>query len=100
MKTGYQNKQTFTTGENWLKNYFITKARKYQNTKKTLYYSNEPVSKRFSPKSSLICSRSRKAKILTTGIQVVFRGLKFETNAEIGQISADFEMGRFEIGSN
>jgi hypothetical protein len=25
--------------------------------------------------------------------------LKFEPNAEIGQISADFEMERFEIGS-
>jgi len=24
---------------------------------------------------------------------------KFEPDAEIGQISADFEMGRFEIGS-
>ena len=46
-----------------------------------------------------VCSRSRKTKILTTGIHVVFRGLKFEPDAEIGQISADFEMGRFEIGS-
>ena len=36
---------------------------------------------------------------LTTGIHVVFRGLKFESDAEIGQISVDFEMGRFEIGS-
>jgi len=42
---------------------------------------------------------SRKAKILTTGIHGVFRGLKFEPDAEIGQISADFEMGRFGIGS-
>jgi len=47
-----------------------------------------------------VCSRSRKAKILTTGIHVVFRGLKIEPDAEIGQISADFEMGFFEIGSN
>ena len=46
-----------------------------------------------------VCSSSRKAKILTTGIHVVFRGLKFEPDAEIEQISADFEMGRFEIGS-
>jgi len=45
------------------------------------------------------CSRSRKAKILTTGIHVVFRGLKFEPDADIGQISADFERGCFEIGS-
>ena len=44
-------------------------------------------------------SRSRKAKILTTGIHVVFRGLKFEANADIGQISADFERERFKIGS-
>jgi len=36
---------------------------------------------------------------LTTGIHVVFRGLKFEPDADIGQISADFEMERFEIGS-
>ncbi len=50
-------------------------------------------------KSALICSRSRKAKILTTGIHGVFRGLKFEPDADIGQISADFERGRFEIGS-
>ena len=46
------------------------------------------------------CSRSRKAKILTTGIHGVFRGLKFESDADIGQISADFERGRFEIGSS
>jgi len=31
------------------------------------------------------CSSSRKAKILTTGISWIFRGLKFETDAEIGQ---------------
>ena len=29
--------------------------------------------------------RSRKAKILTAGILEVFRGLKFEPDAEIGQ---------------
>jgi hypothetical protein len=31
------------------------------------------------------CSISRKAKILTTGILEVFRGLKFEPDTEIGQ---------------
>ena len=31
------------------------------------------------------CRRSRKAKILTTGVYVIFRGLKFESDAEIGQ---------------
>ncbi len=31
------------------------------------------------------CPRSRKAKILTTGIHLVFRGLKFEPNAGIEQ---------------
>jgi hypothetical protein len=31
------------------------------------------------------CSSSRKAKILTGGIRWVFRGLKFEPDAEIGQ---------------
>ena len=30
---------------------------------------------------------------------VVFRGLKFEPDAYIGQISADFERRRFEIAS-
>ena len=45
------------------------------------------------------CSRSRKAKILTAGIHGVFRGLKFEPEADIGQLSADYERGRFEIGS-
>jgi len=59
----------------------------------------EAVSKGSISKSALICSRSRKAKILTTGIHVVFRGLKFEPDADIGQISADFERGHFEIAS-
>jgi len=36
-------------------------------------------------------SRSRKTKILTTGIQLVFRGLKFESDAEIGQKEAFFK---------
>jgi len=31
------------------------------------------------------CSSSRKVKILTTGIYWIFRGLKFEPDAEIGQ---------------
>jgi len=31
------------------------------------------------------CSSSRKAKILTTDIHRVFRGLKFESDAEIEQ---------------
>ena len=35
----------------------------------------------------VICSSTRREKILTTDIQVVFRGLKFFTNAVIGQIS-------------
>ena len=30
------------------------------------------------------CSSSRKAKILTTGIHGVFRGLKFEPDAKVG----------------
>ncbi len=36
-------------------------------------------------KNVQFCSRSRKAKILTTGIYGIFRGLKFESDAEIGQ---------------
>ena len=31
-----------------------------------------------------VCPRSKKAKILNTGIHGVFRGLKFEPDAEIG----------------
>jgi hypothetical protein len=31
------------------------------------------------------CSSSRKGKFLTTGIHLVFRGLKFEPDVEIGQ---------------
>jgi hypothetical protein len=36
-------------------------------------------------KNVQFCSRSRKTKILTTGIHIVFRGLNFESDAEIGQ---------------
>ena len=42
-------------------------------------------------KNAQLCSRSRKAKILTTGIPSVFRGLRFESDAEIGQKSAFFK---------
>ena len=37
------------------------------------------------------CSRSRKTKILTIGIHVVFRGLKFESDTEIGQKGTFFK---------
>ena len=64
----------------------------------------------FEIKSKIPDFERGKAKILTTpvrsarptgqaGIHGVFRGLKFEPDADIGQISADFERGRFEIGS-
>jgi len=51
-------------------------------------------------KSPLIWSRSRKARISTTGIYRIFRvppksGMKFEHDTEIGRISADFERGLF-----
>ena len=36
-------------------------------------------------KNTNICLSSRKAIILTTGIHVVFRGLKFEPDVDIGQ---------------
>ena len=36
-------------------------------------------------KNAQFYSRSRKGKILTTGIPRVFRGLEFELDAEIGQ---------------
>ena len=46
-------------------------------------------------KNAQFWSRSKRAKISTTGIYGIFRGLKFESDAEIGQINADFERGRF-----
>ena len=36
-------------------------------------------------KNGNFCSSSRKANISTTGIYRIFRGLKFEPDAEIGQ---------------
>jgi hypothetical protein len=36
-------------------------------------------------KNGNFCSSSRKAKISTTGIYRIFRGLKFEPDEEIGQ---------------
>jgi hypothetical protein len=39
-------------------------------------------------KNVQFCSSSRKAKILTGGIYLIFRGLKFEPDAEIGQKGA------------
>jgi len=48
-------------------------------------------------KNAQFWSRSRKARILTTGIYRIFRvpPWRDEPDAEIGQISADFERGRF-----
>jgi hypothetical protein len=43
------------------------------------YYRERPL------RNVQFCSRSRKTKILTTGIHIVFRGLKFEPDTEIGQ---------------
>src|SRR4030042_3650392 len=45
----------------------------------TLFFPWKPL------KNIQFCPRSRKMKILTTGIHLVFRGLKFESDAEIGQ---------------
>jgi len=42
-------------------------------------------------KNVQFCPRSRKTKILTTGIHLVFRGLKFEYDEEIGQKRAFFK---------
>jgi hypothetical protein len=42
-------------------------------------------------KNAQFCLRSRKARILTTGIPVVFRGLEFEPDAEIGQKGVFFK---------
>jgi hypothetical protein len=46
-------------------------------------------------KNAQFWSRSRKVRILTTGISRIFRGLKSEPDAKIGQISANFERERF-----
>jgi len=42
-------------------------------------------------KNVLFCSRSRKAKILITGIYLMLQGLSYKPDAEIRKISADFE---------
>ena len=47
-------------------------------------------------KNVQFCSRSRKTKILTTGIHLVFRGLKFESDAEIGQKGMFLKALRFK----
>jgi hypothetical protein len=49
-------------------------------------------------KKAQFCSRSRKARILTTGIPVVFRGLEFESDAEIGQKGTFFKGLMVRIG--
>jgi hypothetical protein len=43
-------------------------------------------------KNVQFCSRSRKTKIFTTGIHLVFRGIKFESDAEMGQKGAFFKV--------
>jgi hypothetical protein len=40
-------------------------------------------------KNAQFCSRSRKARILTTGIPVVFRGLEFESDTACPAIVFD-----------
>jgi hypothetical protein len=42
-------------------------------------------------KNAQFCSKSRKARILNIGIPGVFRGLEFESDAEIGQKGAFFK---------
>jgi hypothetical protein len=42
-------------------------------------------------KNAKFCFSSSKAKILTTGIHLVFRGLKFSPDAEIGQKGVFFK---------
>jgi hypothetical protein len=54
------------------------------------YWIFFPVNKR-PLKNTQFCSRSRKARILTTGIPLVFRGSEFDSDAEIGQKRAFFK---------
>jgi hypothetical protein len=42
-------------------------------------------------KNAQFCSSSRKAKILTGGIYLIFRGLQFEPDTEIGQKGVFFK---------
>jgi len=42
-------------------------------------------------KNVQFCPRSRKTKILSTGIHLVFRGIKFEFDTEIGQKGVFFK---------
>jgi len=46
-------------------------------------------------KCSILVKIKEGEEFLTTGIYRIFRGLKSEPDAEIGQISEDFERGRF-----
>jgi hypothetical protein len=56
-----------------------TTGRSLKNEKKFLQRTPPGSSDRLRPlKNAQFCSSSRKAKILTTGIHLVFRGLKFE----------------------
>ncbi|SPD75887.1 hypothetical protein PITCH_A780017 [uncultured Desulfobacterium sp.] len=43
-------------------------------------------------------AKSRKTKILTTGIHGVFRGLKFESDAELAQKGAFFKGLTLRLG--
>jgi hypothetical protein len=43
-------------------------------------------------KNAQFCSRSRKIIILTTETPLVFRGLRFESDAEIGQKGVFFKV--------
>ena len=61
------------------KSFSIKKAMRMLNSESVLGYRERQF------QNVQFCSRSRKAKILTTGIPGVFRGLKFEPDAEIGQ---------------
>ena len=51
----------------------------------------EAIEKKRPLKNAQFCSRLRKAKILTTGIPLVFRGLRFESDAKIAQKGAFFK---------
>ena len=49
-------------------------------------------------KSKIPCFERGKAKILTTGIYLIFRGLKFEPDAETGQKGAFLKLAQWRRG--
>jgi hypothetical protein len=83
----YQSKEYFSSGSLSDINFSFPLG-KIGAVSKEQIYRNTPLKPL---KNVQFCSSSRKAKILTTGIYLIFRGLKFEPDVEIGQKGAFFK---------